>query len=200
MCWNASVSLNTYILGLFCCLFAYFNNKISFLNVLFFQSFMLIQLLEYFIWSKQFSNSLLSKLSYILVLSQPFFGLLSSDISIKYSLVILYVFFVAALMSFNQWSSIDFRSIPASNGHLSWHWLQIPLPWLIIWFLFLITKTVSNKEWFFALFMTLAVSVSYILYNKTLTWGSLWCWISNVFSLYLIYIVFADDVCLYLKI
>jgi len=161
---------------------------------------MLMQLLEYFIWSKQFSNSLLSKLSYMLVLSQPFFGLLSSDISIKYNLVILYVFFVAALLLFNQWSSTDFRSIPASNGHLAWHWLQLSLPWLIIWFLFLITKTLSNKEWFFALFMTLAVSVSYILYNKTLTWGSLWCWFSNVFSLYLIYIVFADDVCLYLKI
>ena len=60
MCWNASVSLNTYIFGLFACLFAYFNNKISLLELFSLQSFMLIQLTEYFVWSKQFSNRVVS--------------------------------------------------------------------------------------------------------------------------------------------
>jgi len=197
MCWNASVSLNTYIFGLFACLFSYFNNKVSFKSVLFFQSFMSMQLLEYFIWSKQFSNRLLSQLSYILVLSQPFFGLLSSE---KNVLLIFYTLFVAVLLLFNPWSSTDFRSTPASNGHLAWHWLQLSLPWLFIWFLFLITKMVLNRNWISVLLMCVSISVSYILYEKSMTWGSLWCWVSNVFALYLIYNVFEEDVCLYLKI
>lgn len=200
MCWNASVSLNTYIFGLFACLFAYFNNKISLLNVFSLQSFMMLQLTEYFIWSKQFSNRLLSQLSYILILSQPFFGLLTIDKPIKNVLLFLYICFIAVLMILKPWSSIDFRTIPAANGHLAWHWLQFSFPLISIWFLFLILNQVLKRNWILLLCVSIAISVSYILYHETLTWGSLWCWISNVFAVYLIYTVFEDDVCLYLKV
>jgi len=193
MCWNASVSLNTYIFGLFACLFAYFNNKISLLNVFSLQSFMMLQLTEYFIWSKQFSNRLLSQLSYILILSQPFFGLLTIDKPIKNVLLFLYICFIAVLMILKPWSSIDFRTIPAANGHLAWHWLQFSFPLISIWFLFLILNQVLKRNWILLLCVSIAISVSYILYHETLTWGSLWCWISNVFAVYLIYTVFEDD-------
>ncbi len=76
MCWNASVSLNTYIFGLFACIFSYMNNRIKLPNILFYQSFMLMQLIEYFIWKKQFSNKLLSQIGYLLIFSQPIFSIL----------------------------------------------------------------------------------------------------------------------------
>ena len=198
MCWNASVSLNTYIFGLFACAFAYFNNKISLLEFFNLQSFMMMQLTEYFIWSKQFSNRLVSQLSYILILSQPFFGLLTIDKPIKNVLLFLYICFVAVVMILKPWSSIDFRTIPAENGHLAWYWLQFSFPLMIIWFLFLISSQALKSKWILILCASISVSISYILYHKTLTWGSLWCWISNVFAVYLIYRVFEDDVCLYL--
>ncbi len=198
MCWNASVSLNTYIFGLFACAFAYFNNKISLLEFFNLQSFMMMQLTEYFIWSKQFSNRLVSQLSYILILSQPFFGLLTIDKPIKNVLIFLYICFVAVVMILKPWSSIDFRTIPAENGHLAWYWLQFSFPLMIIWFLFLISSQALKSKWILILCASISVSISYILYHKTLTWGSLWCWISNVFAVYLIYRVFEDDVCLYL--
>ena len=59
---------------------------------------------------------------------------------------------------------------------------------------------VLNRNWISVLLMCVSISVSYILYEKSMTWGSLWCWVSNVFALYLIYNVFEEDVCLYLKI
>ena len=159
---------------------------------------MLIQLNEYFIWSKQFSNRLVSQLLYILILSQPLFGLLTIDKPIKNVLLFLYICFVAVVMILKPWSSIDFRTIPAENGHLAWYWLQFSFPLMIIWFLFLILNQALKQNWILILCISIAVSISYILYHKTLTWGSLWCWISNVFAVYLIYRVFEDDVCLYL--
>ena len=200
MCWNASVSLNTYICGLFACLFAYFNNKISLLELFSLQSFMLMQLTEYFVWSKQFSNQVVSQLSYILIILQPFFGLLTIDKPIKNVLLFFYICFVAVVMVLKPWSSIDFRTIPAANGHLAWYWLQFSFPLMSIWFLFLISNQVLKRNWILLLCVSIAISVSYILYNKTLTWGSLWCWISNLFAVYLIYTVFENDVCLYLKV
>lgn len=201
MCWSASVSLNTYIFGLFACLFAYFNNKISLLELFSLQSFMLIQLTEYFVWSKQFSNRVVSQLSLILVISQPVFGFLTIDKPIKNVLLFLYICFIAVvLLVLKPWSSIDFRTIPAANGHLAWYWLQFSFPLMIIWFLFLISNQVLKRNWLLLLCVSIAISISYILYHKTLTWGSLWCWISNLFAVYLIYTVFEDDVCLYLKV
>ena len=199
MCWNASVSLNTYIFGLFACLFAYFNNKISLLDFFSLQSFMLMQLTEYFVWSNQFSNHFVSQLSYILIILQPFFGLLTINNPIKNVLLFLYICFVAVVMILQPWSSIDFRTVPAANGHLAWHWLQFSFPFMIIWFLFLISHQIIKHNWILIFFISISITISYILYHKTLTWGSLWCWISNVFAIYLIYTVFEDDVCLYLS-
>ena len=69
------MSLNTYILGLFACIFAYVNNKISLYMFIFCQSFMIMQLVEYFIWSKSsFSNHILSQLGFILIVLQPIFA------------------------------------------------------------------------------------------------------------------------------
>ena len=196
MCWSAKVSLNTYILGLFASIFAYVNNKISLPILIFCQSFMLMQLIEYFIWSKSFSNHILSQLGLMLIVLQPIFATLTivNNEQIKYAAIIAYLCFVAAVFVIKPWSSIDFRTIPASNGHLAWHWLKWGLATVIIWILFLSIRFIINKEWMFVIIMYILAAISYILYNDTYTWGSFWCWLSNYISFYLIYRVFSDDV------
>jgi|LauGreDrversion4_2_1035121.scaffolds.fasta_scaffold13960_5 hypothetical protein len=200
MCWSAKVSLNTYILGLFACIFAYVNSKISLSVFIFCQSFMLMQLVEYFIWSKSFSNRILSQLGLLLIVLQPIFATLTivNNEQIKYVTIIAYLCFVVAAFVIKPWSSIDFRTIPASNGHLAWHWLNWGLATTVIWILFLSIRYIVNKEWLFLIVMNLLAGISYILYHDTYTWGSFWCWISNYVAFYLIYRVFSDDVCLYL--
>ena len=47
--------------------------------------------------------------------------------------------------------------------------------------------------------MAISAIVTYVLYSKTLTWGSLWCWLVNLASLFIIGTVFYDDVCIYYK-
>ena len=201
MCWNANVSINTYIFGLFACLFAFFNNKLSVTSFLFAQSWMSMQLIEYFIWSKTFSNRLLSQIAFLFIFSQPIFGILSisNHTTLKYLALVSYFLFIAILMIFKPWSTIDFTTVQSTNGHLSWKWLNYPNIAILLWFIFLSIKFIINKELFILSLVTISAIVTYALYSKTLTWGSLWCWLSNLGSLYIIGNVFYDDICIYYK-
>jgi hypothetical protein len=199
MCWNAKVSLNTYIFGLFACIFAYFNNKLEITTLLFIQTWMSMQLIEYFIWSKTFSNKLLSQIAFILIVLQPIFGILSisnNDI-IKYVSLFGYLCFVTIVMIFKSWNKIDFSSTPSANGHLAWNWLKYSNIVMLIWFMFLSIKFIVKKEWFILSLVTISAVITFVLYHKTYTWGSLWCWFCNFASLFIISSVFYDDICIY---
>ena len=196
MCWSESVSLNTYIFGLFACIFSYMNNRIKLSNLFFYQSFMIIQLIEYFVWKKQFSNKLLSQIAYILILAQPIFGILQiKDIKIKNTSLICYLIYLIILFTNNPWSSTEFKMERSSNGHLSWKWVNLSIPILLIWLFFLSLNAIIIKDWISLFIMDGFAIISYILFYKTLTWGSLWCWFSNIFALYLIGDVFYNDFC-----
>ncbi len=197
MCWNANVSLNTYIFGIFACVFAYLNNKLDIFNVLFIQTWMSMQLVEYFIWSKTFSNRLLSQIGFMLIVLQPVLGILtvSNHMNImKYVSLAGYVCFALITMVLNPWSKIDFSSTPSSNGHLAWNWLKYSKPVMLIWFLFLSIKFIANKNWILYILLCISAAATYTLYHKTYTWGSLWCWLCNFASFILVFNVFYDEV------
>ncbi len=61
MCWNATVSLNTFLFSFFAVNFAYFNNVINIYEYLFINSFISMQLIEYFTW-KNLNNKNLNRL------------------------------------------------------------------------------------------------------------------------------------------
>ena len=74
MCWNESVSLNTFIFGAFAVAFAFFNNVIPVGAALGVISFVSMQLIEYFTWrnlENKDINSLLSKFGLGLIVIQP---------------------------------------------------------------------------------------------------------------------------------
>ena len=198
MCWNANVSLNTYIVGLFACIFAYFNKKVGLMSLLFIQTWLSIQLIEYFIWSKTFSNRLLSQIAFILILSQPIFSILSvpKHNIIKYVSLFCYLLFSTFVMILKPWSKIDFSSTPSKNGHLAWNWAKYSNIIMLIWFMFFSIKFVINKEWFILGLVTISAVITFALYHKTHTWGSLWCWLANIVSLIMILGVFYDDICI----
>ena len=195
MCWNASVSINTYIFSTFACIFAYMNGIISIPTLLFYQSFMCMQLIEYFIWSKTFSNRTLSQIAYAAIVLQPIFALLCiEDYRLRNICLVLYTIFVVPAF-LTRWSNIDFRSIPGANGHLAWYWANFSLPILITWTFFLTLRIIVNRDWLSYIIVVGLLFITYILYNKTNTWGTLWCWLVNMLSFYLIYKVFAKEFC-----
>jgi hypothetical protein len=199
MCWNASVSLNTYIFSLFASTFAYYNNATNIHSYIFYQSFIAIQLIEYFIWSKTFSNSLLSKIGLITILLQPLLNIFTIETK-KYLipyLVIAYLIFVIIVYTFIiPINTIKFISTPSKNGHLSWKWLDGWYPYImIVWFSFLIAVWIINKKYLTILFTSLLLIVSIILYQKYQTIGSMWCWICNIISFIYIFKVFYKEFC-----
>ena len=198
MCWNASVSLNTYIFGLFASSFAYYNGITNILGFIFYQSFIIIQLIEYFIWSKTFSNKLLSQIALFFILCQPILNIIKIETLpeiIPYLLIAYFVFIIILYTIIIPLNTIQFSSVQSKNGHLSWKWLNWNIYIIAIWYAFLSLRWIIDKMYLTLIFVTIFLIISIILYKETNTWGSMWCWISNIISFYFILAVFYKDFC-----
>jgi hypothetical protein len=198
MCWNASVSLNTYIFGLFASSFAYYNGIIDLLGFFLYQSILLIQLIEYFIWSKTFSNKLLSQIALFVIICQPMFNIIkikSIPELIPYILV-AYISIVAIVYTFIiPLKTVNFSSVPSKNGHLAWKWLDVNIYLILIWYIFISVRWIIDGIYSYLIIVSLLLIISIVLYRETNTWGSMWCWLCNILSFYLIFEVFYKDFC-----
>jgi len=198
MCWNASVSLNTYIFGLFASSFAYYNGVIDLLGFIFYQSILLIQLIEYFIWSKTFSNKLLSQIALFVIICQPMFNIIkikNRPELIPYILV-AYISIVAIVYTFIiPLNTVNFSSVPSKNGHLAWNWLDVNIYLILIWHIFISVRWIIDGIYSYLIIVSLLLIISIVLYRETNTWGSMWCWVCNILSFYLIFKVFYKDFC-----
>ena len=198
MCWNASVSLNTYIFGLFASLFSYYNGFGNILSVIFYQSFIIMQLLEYFIWTKTFSNKLLSQIELFIVLCQPIFNIIKIETypkAISYLLAAYLIFIIILYTLIIPIDTINFSTVSSKNGHLSWKWLNWNIYIIFIWYTFLSTRWIIDKMYMIFIVISVLLIITLILYKETNTFGSMWCWVANVLSIYLIFVVFYKDMC-----
>jgi len=189
MCWNKTVSLNTFLFSFFGINFAYFNNVINSYEYLFFYSFISMQLVEYFTWKyldNKKINRLLSQLGLFLIALQPIlFILIPNNVkfNIKASLITLYVmfFFFSGILL-----NVNFSMTKAPNGHLAWNWLIVPPLYAFIWSLFLLVILLYIKKYILFAIHVIVFLAIYYTYYKTNTWGSLWCWIANIIGGFLI--------------
>ena len=189
MCWNETVSLNTFLFSLFGINFAYFNSVINGYEYLFYYSFISMQLLEYFTWkhlNNKKINRLLSQLGLFLIAMQPILVILIPDnlnTSIKVSLIAFYLLFC---FSFWMFINVDFSMVKAPNGHLAWNWLNVAPLYIFIWLLFLMVVLLLIKKYILFTIHLIVYIAIYYTYYKTNTWGSLWCWIANILAVFLI--------------
>ena len=198
MCWNASVSLNTYIFGLFASLFSYYNGVGNILSVILYQSFIIIQLIEYFIWAKTFSNKLLSQIALFVILCQPIFNIIKIETypkAISYLLAAYLIFIIILYTLIIPIDTINFSTVSSKNGHLSWKWLNWNIYIIFIWYTFLSTRWIIDKMYMIFIVISVLLIITLILYKETNTFGSMWCWVANVLSIYLIFVVFYKDMC-----
>ena len=193
MCWNRRVSLNTFLFSLFGVNFAYFNAIINPYSYLYFLSFISIQLVEYFAWGNLNNKKTIRTLSQIglfLISIQPVLFIASINNvknSIKLKVIAMYiVFLLVCLLSF----AIDFSMEKASNGHLAWNWLSFPPYVVLLWVVFKFGLLLYANDYLNFALMILFFLAIYYTYYKTNTWGSLWCWIANLFSATLILVTF----------
>lgn len=198
MCWSASVSLNTYALGLFASSLSYFNGDSNIRGFIFYNSIIIIQLIEFFIWSKTFSNRLLSQITLFVILCQPFLNILKIETQpelIPYLLIPYILFVVIVYTVVIPLNTVDFSSVPSKNGHLAWRWLDWNIYIIVIWYAFLSARWIIDNMYITIIVITIFLIASIILFHETKAWGSMWCWIVNVISFYLILRVFYRDFC-----
>ena len=207
MCYNSSISLNTFIFGIIALVIIYFNNKniIRPQALLIVLSLTLIQLLEYYAWIHINNQEIIRILSLIglgiiglqIILINYF--LLTGKTRLISFIIMLIVFILFAILQFPK---INFSMEKGENGHLIWYWLDLPLIWILIAVSFYIIPLyiIRNKNLSTFIFVSLILLISFYYYYKYKTWGTMWCYFSNLIWLYLLIYVIIKRYRLFKKI
>ena len=157
-----------------------------------------MQLLEYFIWTKTFSNKLLSQIALFIVLCQPIFNIIKIETypkAISYLLAAYLIFIIILYTLIIPIDTINFSTVSSKNGHLSWKWLNWNIYIIFIWYTFLSARWIIDKMYTIFIVISVLLIITLILYKETNTFGSMWCWVANVLSINLIFVVFYKDMC-----
>jgi hypothetical protein len=208
MCWNESVSLNTFLFSMSVLCLIMYNNaytkyKIKELDniwvYLFFASFISMQLVEFFIWrniNDKYYNHIFSVAGTILLLSQPFFSLMILS-NIKLRNILLAICSLIVPYIIYKLLNIDIYSEVAKNGHLRWKWINTsPIIYILVVF-FLSFSLFYEKKYVFVFLGLGLLGLSYYNYKMDDTYSSMWCWLLNSIMLYyaaylLIYLPFLE--------
>lgn len=209
MCWNESVSINTFVFGCLALIFIYFTNTFTkyktqgfdnpFMYLIVF-SFLIMQLIEFFIWrnlnNKQI-NRILSLIGLGIIIIQPITLMLYDtyvigNITTLIQNLLLYSIAWISFLSYKYlYNPITFNTTIGVNKHLNWNWLKFPtseiIVCILIYFSYMVYSLLilKNKDNIFRYFLFISVFISTILYYDTQEFGSMWCWVINIYMLIL---------------
>lgn len=192
MCWNASVSLQTFLFSTIPLVLCLYFKLIDIKQYLIYQTFFSMQLIEYFLWTflnQKTWNRIFSILGFILIFLLSFFSIYATENKYVLGLYILFVAFVLYTIP------IRFHTSIAPNKHLYWEWLKLPLPILLLWTLFFMYSSLSSiysgnyKDILIMLFTGFIYIFSFYSYYSSNTFGTMWCWIANANAIYFYYLL-----------
>jgi hypothetical protein len=196
MCWNAEVSLQTFIFSTTPLVICLYYNLIGIRDFLVYQSFISIQLLEFFLWTflnNKTWNRNFSILGLILIISQPAFSIYASRAKYMPNVLMAYGLFAMYALTI----PIHFNTTIAPTKHLSWNWLKFPVHVILIWSLFFMyssiylmySGTYTDTDIKIILFLSSIYIFSFYSYYSSNTFGTMWCWIANAFSFYFYFLL-----------
>ena len=184
MCWSAEVSLHTFIFGVISAIIVYSLNVVSVYTIFIFLLFTSIQLLEYFAWTyidNKKINEILSYIGAFLIIIQMIMVnyLLPNKKESRILLIAYSIFLILFILI--ELKNIKFKMTKGENGHLVWHWMDIPLPWAIIGVItFYLIPIYLSKSYIGVCFTGIIFFTSLYYYFKAKTWGTMWCYFSNI--------------------
>jgi len=208
MCWNAPVSMATFITSSLMCLYLWFRNLHNdrILSIWIFW-FSLMQLFEFFMWRNMTNHSVFSKLALINISIQPFVLVAALFYYYKkvYNLgekMVLWVIIGISLIktisatfyAFVTQKNKNWLSVKGPHCHLIWWFIrnskQMPnlaqmndfyiVPFLLA---ILFIKPFAQGLIYF---LVASLSCLYIRIYYPQERGSLWCWIANLSGLLVI--------------
>lgn len=206
MCWNQHVSLNTFVFSIFVLILIAYNNKYTQYKTggifesnyayFFFVSFIVMQLIEFFLWrnlKNRRMNNLFSIFGAIVVLVQPIASLLLlKDDALKYKLIVPYSI-IAFIFIVQQINDHEFYTTVSKNGHLVWYWNYSNKFLYLLWILLLLFSIFMNGYYSLLVYTVFLILITYYTFDKDGTAGSLWCWVLNSVMIY-----YAANLLLYL--
>lgn len=199
MCWNADVSLNTFLFSMFMLALIFYNNTFTKYKLkefdsgwmyIFVSSFVFMQLVEFFIWrniDNKFYNNVFSIITTILLFIQPLASLmLLSNIPLRNNLLTLYLLLTVPFLSY-IFATSHVHSVVGKSGHLVWNFLdkytKNPVVH-IIWLFFFLFSIVYENMWLGFIFTLVALAFAYVNYRSDSSMWSMWCWIVNSCMIY----------------
>jgi hypothetical protein len=202
MCWNKTISLNTFLFSVFTIGLLYLNKNTKYDIIksksdyiyLFFLSICTMQLVEYFLWisietKNTRLNTIFSVIGFILLMIQPILALQLMPNEYTKQVTILFVIsLILSILYKVLYNPFVFKTI-VTNGHLNWLWTTydgIEKIFMIIWLIAVCWSsffTSDKTKIIFALGILIFSLYNYYKYN---TWASMWCWILNGVFLYYI--------------
>ena len=179
MCWNADVSMKSFIIGL-SAIVAGAAAGISTPLLLFYSTIVCMQLVEYVVWKNINDKNVIFNASIaaiFLLWLQPIFAMLTMT---NYKMISIIAYCIIGLLYqlYDKWDLRQLKMYPGKDGHLVWKWLEETHS-LWIYFIFLLTPVffMVSKEMIALILLTLFASL-YGYYTAN-TWGSMWCWLTN---------------------
>jgi len=184
-------------------LFIYYNNTYTQYKLsefksgylyLFILSFILIQLVEYFLWksihtNNKLMNYIFSILGWILIfILQPItalFVLPNKYNMLRNNLLWIYLlsFTVVSIIK-SIYNPVRFVTTIAKNGHLFWNWFNLSgYENIIIILYFCCFATLYLSVPLFAALYAF-ITLIYCWFKSSMTVGTMWCWYSNLILLY----------------
>ena len=202
MCWNAEVSLNTFLFSAFALSLIIYNNaytkyKIQALNnmwiYVFIASVISMQLIEFFIWrniDNAYYNHRFSIMAVLVLLIQPAASLMTmSNIPLRNALLVAYLLGAIPYSIYN-FTMKHVNTVISKGGHLQWKFFTADIFVWIFWLFFFLFAFVYEGKWFGFSFAVLMLLIVYMNYRSDRTIGSMWCWVINSFLLfYLVYLL-----------
>lgn len=188
MCYNAEISLNTYIFGTIIAIILLFLNKTSILLIYFVYTISLIQLVEYLAWininnndidiNKQNNIYYLSIIGYFIILIQVLILNTINLEGIERIIIIIFILIIFSYAFYYNYKNNQFNISVGKNGHLIWHWIDIEYLNIIVLFFWLYSILRTDN---YLSFILLSLSILFSIYNyyKYKTFGSMWCFIGN---------------------
>jgi hypothetical protein len=203
MCWNADISINTFLFMCLGLLFVFITNTFTkykshtFDNPLVYVLLLNVagvQLAEFFLWRNLKNNSLNETFSRVianLIAIQPAtLMLMIPNPSLRYGLLFSYIVYIVGYVLYKSfYKPVKFYTSVGENGHLNWEWANYKNYEDFFFFItigFYVAALLSINNFFIALFSFITLIISLIVYLKHDTFGTMWCWTSNLFMLYFI--------------
>ena len=208
MCWNAEVSLITFLTSAVMCVYLWYRNEVNDRSIaLWIFSFSLMQLFEFFMWINMKNHTISAKLSLIFILIQPLvlagglikYGNFYNSKWAKYFLwSVITISGIKALYTtyyaFVTDAKSKWLSVKGPNCHLIWHFVKnennMPfltrINWLYYWPLLFCCLLIQpfNVGIMYVIFG--AITFNFSKYYYGYEYGSIWCWISNILGLFAI--------------